>query len=149
MLWCAASNKGTEHHLEFIFSCQIISAKGKEIQENKLQPPAPMISDTSVPPCKPGTTLYLPWLCKPSTPRGCTRERFLSGSLLPGWWPALKGSCVCSCVTIAQPTVVFVLNHPCTCPSSTQLHWLLSKFLLGWTDQFKARQVGMCPYIKP
>lgn len=30
LLWCAASNKGTEHHLEFIFSCQITSAKRKE-----------------------------------------------------------------------------------------------------------------------
>lgn len=57
LLWCAASNKGTEHPLEFIFSYQVISAKGKETQESKPQPPAPTIADTSVPPCKPGTTL--------------------------------------------------------------------------------------------
>lgn len=57
LLWCAASSKGTEHHLELIFSCQIISAKGKETRESKPQPPAPTIADTSVPPCKPGLTL--------------------------------------------------------------------------------------------
>lgn len=55
--WCAASNKGIEYHFEFIFSCQIVSAKEKETQENKPQPRAPTIADHSVPPCKPGTTL--------------------------------------------------------------------------------------------
>lgn len=37
--------------------CQIISAEGKETLENKPQPHAARIGDTSVPPCKPGTRL--------------------------------------------------------------------------------------------
>lgn len=89
LLCCAASNKGPEHHLEFIFSCQIISAKGKETRENKPQPPAPMIADTSVPPCKPGTTLIFPLAVQTL----CFSGVYLGevSQFLPGWWPALKG----------------------------------------------------------
>lgn len=70
LLWCAASNKGTEHHLELIFSCQIISAKGKETRENKPQPLQQQLQTPQSLPASQAPHLFFPWQCKPSASQG-------------------------------------------------------------------------------
>lgn len=57
LLWCVASSKGTEHHLEFICSCQIIQLKGKKPERASPNLLHKRLQTSQSLSYKPGTTL--------------------------------------------------------------------------------------------